>query len=147
VPGGAYVVTKRLPERNGEFEYQIKSVNEPHERVVRESQLETDLWPLVRPNRHPTALPLTAILRASTVKVITSHTGNSHTDNRCCNIDTGTPTHRCGHNRNCRNDTSPVLHELGGGGSTAFSRTMPVAATEPLYAGFHSQATKPQHLE
>ncbi|MFZ0150401.1 MAG: hypothetical protein WBG18_05095 [Xanthobacteraceae bacterium] len=55
VPGGAYVVTKRLPERSGEFEYQIKSVNEPHERVVRESQLETELQALVRPNRHPAA--------------------------------------------------------------------------------------------
>ena len=43
LPGGAYVVTKRLPERDGEFEYRIKSVNEPHERVVRESQLETAL--------------------------------------------------------------------------------------------------------
>ena len=39
VPGGAYVVTKRLPERNGEFEYRIKSASEPHERVVRESEL------------------------------------------------------------------------------------------------------------
>jgi hypothetical protein len=43
VPGGACVITKRLPERDGEFEYRIKSVNEPHERVVRESQLTTDL--------------------------------------------------------------------------------------------------------
>jgi hypothetical protein len=43
VPGGAYVITKRLPEHGGEFEYRIKSVNEPHERVVRESQLATDL--------------------------------------------------------------------------------------------------------
>ncbi len=42
VPGGAYVVTKRLPERGGEFEYQVKSVNEPHERVVLESQLKTE---------------------------------------------------------------------------------------------------------
>jgi len=41
--GGAYVITKRLPEHDGEFEYQIKSVNEPHERVARESQLKTDL--------------------------------------------------------------------------------------------------------
>jgi hypothetical protein len=40
VPGGACVITKILPERDGEFEYRIKSVNEPHERVVRESQLE-----------------------------------------------------------------------------------------------------------
>ena len=37
------VITRRLPERDGEFEYRIKSVNEPHERVVRESQLTTDL--------------------------------------------------------------------------------------------------------
>ena len=43
VSGGAYVITKRLPEHDGEFEYQIKSVNEPHERAVRESQLKTDL--------------------------------------------------------------------------------------------------------
>ncbi len=42
-PGGAYVITKRLPERDGEFEYRIKSINEPHERVVRESQLNTEL--------------------------------------------------------------------------------------------------------
>jgi hypothetical protein len=39
VPGGACVITKRLPERNGEFEYRVKSTNEPHERVVRESEL------------------------------------------------------------------------------------------------------------
>ena len=39
IPGGAYLVTKKLPERDGEFEYRIKNVNEPHERVVRESQL------------------------------------------------------------------------------------------------------------
>jgi hypothetical protein len=37
--GGSYVVTKQLPEGNGEFEYRIKSVSEPHERVVRESKL------------------------------------------------------------------------------------------------------------
>jgi hypothetical protein len=39
VPDGAYVVIKRLPMRDGEFEYQIKSLTEPHERVVRESEL------------------------------------------------------------------------------------------------------------
>jgi len=39
VPGGSYEVTKQLPESSGEFEYRIKSVNEPHERVVRESEL------------------------------------------------------------------------------------------------------------
>ena len=43
VLGGAYVITKRLPEHDGEFEYRIKSVNEPHERVARESQLNGTL--------------------------------------------------------------------------------------------------------
>jgi len=36
---GAYVATKKLPERDGEFEYRVKSMNEPHEGVVREGQL------------------------------------------------------------------------------------------------------------
>jgi hypothetical protein len=40
VPGGSYEVTKKLPESRGEFEYRIKSMNEPHERVVRESELQ-----------------------------------------------------------------------------------------------------------
>jgi hypothetical protein len=39
IPGGAYIVIRKLPERNGEFEYRVKSVNEPYERVVRESEL------------------------------------------------------------------------------------------------------------
>jgi hypothetical protein len=39
ISGGAYIITKKLPENNGEFEYRVKSVNEPHERVVRESEL------------------------------------------------------------------------------------------------------------
>ena len=39
---GAYEVTKQLPERNGEFEYQIKSSGEPHARVVRESELSRE---------------------------------------------------------------------------------------------------------
>jgi hypothetical protein len=39
VPGGAYVVTQKMPERDGEFEYRVRSSYEPHERVVRESQL------------------------------------------------------------------------------------------------------------
>jgi hypothetical protein len=39
VPGGSYEIVKRLPERAGEFEDQIKSMNEPHQRVVRESEL------------------------------------------------------------------------------------------------------------
>ena len=37
VSSGAYVVVKRLPKHDREFEYQIKGVNEPDERVVRES--------------------------------------------------------------------------------------------------------------
>jgi hypothetical protein len=33
------VVTKQLPQNAGEYEYRIKSINEAHERVVRESEL------------------------------------------------------------------------------------------------------------
>jgi hypothetical protein len=33
------MVTKQLPENRGEFEYRTKSVEEVHERVVRESEL------------------------------------------------------------------------------------------------------------
>ena len=40
VPRGAYVVTAKLPERDGEFEYHVRNVNEQHERVAQESQLE-----------------------------------------------------------------------------------------------------------
>jgi hypothetical protein len=40
--GGNYVVTKQLPERNGEFEYMIKAASEPHERVARESELASE---------------------------------------------------------------------------------------------------------
>jgi hypothetical protein len=39
VPRGSYKVIQQLPEINGQFQYRIKSVNEPHERVVRESEL------------------------------------------------------------------------------------------------------------
>ena len=38
-PGGTYQVTKRLPENDGEFEYQIKNVEEPYVRVAREGEL------------------------------------------------------------------------------------------------------------
>jgi hypothetical protein len=38
-PRGAYLVTAKLPERDGEFEYHIRSVNELHERLVREREL------------------------------------------------------------------------------------------------------------
>jgi hypothetical protein len=36
---GPYEVRKQLPERNGEFEYQVKSSDEAHERVATESQI------------------------------------------------------------------------------------------------------------
>ena len=36
---GGYVVTRQLPERDGEFEYRIKGISEPHERVAREGDL------------------------------------------------------------------------------------------------------------
>jgi hypothetical protein len=36
---GLYEVRRQLPERNGEFEYHIKSSNEAHERVATESQI------------------------------------------------------------------------------------------------------------
>jgi hypothetical protein len=39
VTGGAYIVTKKLPERHGEFEYRVKSAHEAYEGVVRESEL------------------------------------------------------------------------------------------------------------
>ena len=39
ISGGAYIVTKKLPERDGEFAYRVRSVNESYERVVRESEL------------------------------------------------------------------------------------------------------------
>ena len=35
-PPGAYVVTAKLPERDGEFEYRIRNRNEQHERNARE---------------------------------------------------------------------------------------------------------------
>jgi hypothetical protein len=38
VPGGVYEVVKQLPGIN-EPEYRIKSANEPHGRVARESEL------------------------------------------------------------------------------------------------------------
>jgi len=39
IPGGTYEIVKQLPESHGEFEYRVKSINEPHERIVRESAL------------------------------------------------------------------------------------------------------------
>jgi hypothetical protein len=39
--GGAYTVTKKLPERGGQFEYRVKSANELHERVTTEDLLSS----------------------------------------------------------------------------------------------------------
>ena len=39
IPGGSFVITKKLPVRDGEPEYRVKSVNEPYERVISENQL------------------------------------------------------------------------------------------------------------
>jgi hypothetical protein len=38
-PPGFYVVTAKLPERDGEFEYRIQHIGELFERTARESQL------------------------------------------------------------------------------------------------------------
>ena len=38
VPGGVFTIIKQLPG-NDEPQYRIRSSNEPHERVVRESEL------------------------------------------------------------------------------------------------------------
>jgi len=39
---GPYEITKQLPERGGEFQYQIRNLHEPHERVARENELSTE---------------------------------------------------------------------------------------------------------
>jgi len=39
VPGDVFEVVKQLPGTQGEPEYQIKSMDEPHQRVARESEL------------------------------------------------------------------------------------------------------------
>jgi hypothetical protein len=39
-PGGEYRIISQLPESDGELRYRVKSVREPHERVVREGDLE-----------------------------------------------------------------------------------------------------------
>jgi hypothetical protein len=37
---GDYEVLCRLPRRDGEYQYRIKSALEPHDRVVKESELD-----------------------------------------------------------------------------------------------------------
>jgi hypothetical protein len=38
---GDYEVVRRLPDSHGEFYYRVKSSQEPHERVVKESLLRS----------------------------------------------------------------------------------------------------------
>ncbi len=38
---GQYEVVRQLPDINGELQYRIKSLSEPHERVVKESELKS----------------------------------------------------------------------------------------------------------
>ncbi|MGZ8309502.1 MAG: hypothetical protein ACXWU8_03470 [Rhodoplanes sp.] len=38
--GGDYEIVRQLPDDGGESQYRIKSMREPHERVVKESDLE-----------------------------------------------------------------------------------------------------------
>ena len=40
--GGLYKITQLLPPEGDDRQYRIKSANEPHERVVKESQLNRD---------------------------------------------------------------------------------------------------------
>jgi hypothetical protein len=40
--GGVYKITQLLPAEGDDRQYRIKSANEPHERVVKESQLARD---------------------------------------------------------------------------------------------------------
>jgi hypothetical protein len=37
---GDYKVVRQLPETGGELQYRVKGVREPHERVVKESDLQ-----------------------------------------------------------------------------------------------------------
>jgi hypothetical protein len=39
IPGGTYIVIKRIPEYHGKFAYQVRNSYEPHERVVGENEL------------------------------------------------------------------------------------------------------------
>jgi hypothetical protein len=38
---GVYRITQLLPPEDGAFQYRIKNVNEPHERVAKESELRS----------------------------------------------------------------------------------------------------------
>jgi hypothetical protein len=40
VADGVYTITRLLPPQGGDFQYRIKSADEPYERVAMESQLD-----------------------------------------------------------------------------------------------------------
>ena len=67
VPEGAYVVVKRFPERDGEFEYQVKNVSESDERVARESQLRPNRPPRRGASRRVRKAPITLILLSAAI--------------------------------------------------------------------------------
>ena len=48
---GNYEVVAQLPERDGEFQYRIKSDREPYQRIVKEGELET-VWARRLKKRH-----------------------------------------------------------------------------------------------
>jgi len=54
-PRGSYVVTAKLPERDGAFEYRIRTASETHERLARENELSAvtieDKPPMVKQRR------------------------------------------------------------------------------------------------
>lgn len=37
---GEYKVVRQLPDKDGELQYRVKSMREPHERVVKESDIK-----------------------------------------------------------------------------------------------------------
>jgi hypothetical protein len=37
---GTYKITQLMPPEGGDFQYRIRNANEPHERVVKESDLD-----------------------------------------------------------------------------------------------------------
>jgi hypothetical protein len=39
LPPGVFEIVRLLPPRDGKFQYRIKSIDEPHERVAKESLL------------------------------------------------------------------------------------------------------------
>ena len=49
LPGGAYVIVQKMPERDGKFEYRVRNTREQHERVLREGHLSATPQPRSSP--------------------------------------------------------------------------------------------------